>query len=102
MKNDEIRKEIENIPGGFGAVLVGVAIAMLIGILGVYNIILGITAICVVGLLLFLYVRNILKVPEEFCTVLCATLAALPVIICFFCIVWLFVSLVSWLILLLL
>ena len=32
MENDEIRKEIENIPGGFGAVLVGAVIALLIGI----------------------------------------------------------------------
>ena len=102
MENDEIRKEIENIPGGFGAVLVGAVIALLIGILGIYNIVFGVAAVCIVGLLLFLYVRNILKVPEEFCTVLCAILAALPVVICFFCIVWLFVSLVSWLILLLL
>ncbi len=100
MENDEIRKEIENIPGGFGAVLVGAAIALLIGILGIYNIVFGVAAVCIVGLLLFLYVRNILKVPEEFCTVLCTILAALPVVICFFCAVWLFVSLVSWLILL--
>ena len=96
---DDIQKELEDAPGGLTCVISGVVIAFLIGILSSISIFLGIFALAVIGLLVFLYASG-LKFPKELLTILCSTLAALPVVLCLYFLLWALAVLISKIILL--
>ena len=83
----EIKKELDNLPGGLPCVKTGVMIAIFIGLLASFNVFLGAIALMTIGVFILLYASGV-RFSEKLLTILCSALAILPFILCIYFLFW--------------